>query len=452
MKPFKTFLYFAIVVVILSCTSFFLKPDYFFGKNLNKITSKNNFKENPLPDTTAFENVHTEENQAIPDSLSGKVKGRNSTGSSSPIYNNNLIYDSSFTEELQHRLGQACYKPVHILYFGDSQIEGDHISGTLRSILQSKFGGKGVGFIRIENLFNVSEGYLTEVSSGWNKSYIYDHNTPGTFSPLGFYATPVHNGASFSINRLLGRKRINLSKIGIYYSTGDHSETITLSGHSFTKEIQLPLSKTPTIQYITLEGNSNSIKLHFSASRNLKIHGLLFQNEKGIYVDNISMRGQIVPQLQRVPSSDLSDFIRTQNVGLVILHYGVNLVPGMLKSYAFYTRMLKKQIQYIRETDPTLPILIVGVSDMAHRNGTGLTSYPNISAVRTAQRNAAKQKGIAFWNLEKDMGGKNSMIRWVRAIPTLATKDYVHFNRRGADSIGRMLSRTIFIPLKTKKQ
>lgn len=38
---------------------------------------------------------------------------------------------------------------VRVLHYGDSQIEADRISGTLRENLQRKFGGSGVGLIPI---------------------------------------------------------------------------------------------------------------------------------------------------------------------------------------------------------------------------------------------------------------------------------------------------------------
>jgi len=36
---------------------------------------------------------------------------------------------------------------LHILHYGDSQIEGDRITGFIRRKLQNKFGGNGIGLI-----------------------------------------------------------------------------------------------------------------------------------------------------------------------------------------------------------------------------------------------------------------------------------------------------------------
>lgn len=60
-----------------------------------------------------------------------------------------VLYDglstlSNFYRALHQREGQ-----IRIAYYGDSSIEGDLVSQTLRDSLQRRFGGKGVGFVPI---------------------------------------------------------------------------------------------------------------------------------------------------------------------------------------------------------------------------------------------------------------------------------------------------------------
>ncbi|HNV51641.1 MAG TPA: hypothetical protein PKM28_02010, partial [Tenuifilaceae bacterium] len=60
-----------------------------------------------------------------------------------------------------------------------------------------------------------------------------------------------------------------------------------------------------------------------------------------------------------------------------------------------------------------------------------------------AQRNAAFRAGAAFWDCYTAMGGKNSMPEWVNANPSLATKDFTHFNFRGAKLIAEMFTASL---------
>jgi hypothetical protein len=85
-----------------------------------------------------------------------------------------------------------------------------------------------------------------------------------------------------------------------------------------------------------------------------------------------------------------------------------------------------------------MAILLIGISDMSHREGNSFVSYPNIEKIRDAQRDAAFRAGVAFWDCYQAMGGKNSMPNWVYANPPLASKDFVHFSLRGSNLIAEM--------------
>lgn len=39
------------------------------------------------------------------------------------------------------------------------------------------------------------------------------------------------------------------------------------------------------------------------------------------------------------------------------------------------------------------------------------------------------------------MGGENSMVRWVKHSPPLASSDYIHFTTRGAEHVGMAFAR-----------
>jgi hypothetical protein len=53
----------------------------------------------------------------------------------------------------------------------------------------------------------------------------------------------------------------------------------------------------------------------------------------------------------------------------------------------------------------------------------------------------ALSKGAAYWDLFNMMGGENSMVRWVKHSPSLASSDYIHFTTRGAEHVGMAFAR-----------
>ncbi|MDH5598427.1 MAG: hypothetical protein OEY34_04855, partial [Cyclobacteriaceae bacterium] len=55
--------------------------------------------------------------------------------------------DKTILYSLFQLLDEAEKNPVRIMHYGDSQIEGDRITGFLRHKLQNKFGGNGPGLL-----------------------------------------------------------------------------------------------------------------------------------------------------------------------------------------------------------------------------------------------------------------------------------------------------------------
>jgi hypothetical protein len=56
---------------------------------------------------------------------------------------------------------------IRIAYFGDSMIEGDLLTQTLRKLLQKEFGGYGVGFLPIHSKVAGFRQTASVQSSGW---------------------------------------------------------------------------------------------------------------------------------------------------------------------------------------------------------------------------------------------------------------------------------------------
>jgi lysophospholipase L1-like esterase len=146
------------------------------------------------------------------------------------------------------------------------------------------------------------------------------------------------------------------------------------------------------------------------------------------------------------------------NVRLIILQFGVNLVPHVVDSYAYYEKQLYTQIIALKKVNPKAAVVLIGVSDMSRKEGGRFVSYPNITKIRDAQRNAAFKAGAAFWDCYQAMGGENSMPAWVHANPPLASKDFVHFSLRGSNLVAEMFYSSLmaeyenFLSMKSKKE
>ena len=79
---------------------------------------------------------------------------------------------------------------IRILHYGDSQIEGDHITGQLRKNFQTQFGGSGVGLLPVFDAAPKST-IACKKSPNWFNYLIfgnkYDKNFPANYGILGSY-------------------------------------------------------------------------------------------------------------------------------------------------------------------------------------------------------------------------------------------------------------------------
>ena len=335
-------------------------------------------------------------------------------------------------------------EPLRILHFGDSQIEGDRISGVLRDELQDIFGGCGVGFIPIsEN--NFGRRTLRKKDIGWKRYQIFGGkpNTPGNEAGFMGYLhqfAPEQHLAKFSISASNASKT-EFQNIKMLFRNADapidfaiKTDTGTITHSSFQPSTDVLLEKWAVPGF-----SDKKFEFEFRGEQSPNLYGFAFDCDTGITVDNVPLRGSSGIEFTKIDKDLLKNQLSKLNVGLIIYQFGVNVVPYVTNDYSYYERMVLKQLQLLKEIMPNTAVLVVGVSDMCRKGEDGFESYPNIEAIREAQISAATKTGCAFWDLYEVMGGKNSMVQWVNAAPSLAEKDYTHFNHRGAKIVGKKL-------------
>jgi len=186
----------------------------------------------------------------------------------------------------------------------------------------------------------------------------------------------------------------------------------------------------------------STIKFEIEADESIAVYGVSLDNNWGIAMDNIPLRGSAGLVFSKTDTSFLKQMYDDLNVGMLILQFGGNVVPYMENS-KHYERYFSRELGAIKRIVPGVPVLVVGPSDMSVREKGKYITYPNLEKVRDALRNAAFSSGFAFWDMYEAMGGKNSMPSWVFADPPLAISDFVHFNIRGARLIGEMMYNSI---------
>lgn len=348
---------------------------------------------------------------------------------------------------LKKRLNDAYQQPVHILYYGDSQIEGDRITDILRKKLQKKYSGKGIGLIAPERIYLKRQNLIATSSHNWikrglNQPEIYDTGITGRCFHLAKQDSGQTKG-NVMLKSFNKRHSLNASRLTIFYQTSTEAELRMTTNSQNSYNFQFDKNTLINKKSFKLDSTLRKLQLELSADENFTCFGISLTDSTGIYVNNLPLRGAAYPKLERLNIDRTQYLFNELNIGLVVIHFGVNIAPDRKDDYSGYTRAFARQINFLKKIDPQVPVLIVGVSDMAQKLDGKWQSYSNLDMITKAQRSAALNNNALFWDLRAAMGGKNSIIKWQSSQPPLGSKDYIHFSRHGADSVGCMLYHAI---------
>ena len=341
---------------------------------------------------------------------------------------------------------------IRILHYGDSQIESDRITGYIRQRLQEKFGGNGPGLLPAVQPIpsytvgqSASENIERYIVSGMHQNRA-SHRRYGV---LGQFAT-INGGGSILVTTQ-NRKTI--------YENVREFQTIRLfTGRNKNFKAQLiSAGKEPVKETITddnspvkvfiwnLPAPVNKFSLRLSGSN--EIYAIAADGTSGVAVDNIPFRGSSGTFFSILDSTVMIPMLKQLNVRLILLEFGGNTVPVIRdkKAIESYSKKMSEQIAYLRKIYPEAKIMMIGPADMSTKVAGRLSTYPNLEALIEAMKAAALQNGAAFWDMFEVMGGRNSMIEWVRHSPALAAPDYVHFTAKGTDRIADLFCESLMV-------
>ena len=341
---------------------------------------------------------------------------------------------SSFYKALQNDIKT---RPVRIGVLGDSFIEADIITSKLRKLLQSRYGGSGVGFVPIASPAAQYRQTIRHTFSGWTTySMVYYKKADWKkFCLSGFYFTPNKEDASVSLKTV---KNEPVSMISFFFINQKHTKIIVTINNQPSVEYR-PESSESVQQLVFSDPAIQSVSIQVKQVDGFTAFGMYLNNTSGIYVDNFSVRGSSGSVLSTM-SKELSMQL-TQHVpyDLLVIQYGLNVIATDKKWYPSYKKLMINAIQRLQECYPGVPILMMSVGDKGSKGAEGITTHPGVLPLIEAQRQAADEAGIAFWNTYKAMGGEKSMAQFVDHKPPMAAKDYTHINYLGGDKIAEQL-------------
>jgi alginate O-acetyltransferase complex protein AlgI len=342
---------------------------------------------------------------------------------------------------------------VRVIYYGDSQIEGDRITSYLRHTLRKGRGGTGPGlFLPLIPVMYTKSLWLRS-SSNW-KRYNYlsyksgeiSHRNLGPFMTICRYlpegeiaSEPVKAYVRIRPSKFADSASAQYDILRIFYGNLNGAVNIVVKADD-NELLSDSLRRGSGYNEIKCQlKGATDIVIEFEGKVSPDIYGISIESENGVIVDNIPQRGSAGLEFTMVDKDNLRESYAKLSPDLFILHYGLNIVKNVRDDYSYYQKGLVRQISLLKEISPLTRILVIGVTDMAASEGDSIISYKNIPAIIDAQIRSTLNTDVAFWDSYRAMGGKSSIIKWAEKKPPLAQKDFIHFTYTGADTLARML-------------
>jgi lysophospholipase L1-like esterase len=329
-----------------------------------------------------------------------------------------------------------------ILHYGDSQIEMDRISSYLREQLQKTYGGSGMGLLPA---MEVTPKYTVAVQStgSWNRRLTFGggenrakHNRYG---PMAYFCKKESEVASVVITAREGTTYKNRNFKSCKVLVGAIDRPLEISIASAGKVIDSKTLQASSIEQLVdfkLDSSNGSVGLKFSGA-NADILGISLDGSTGIMLDNIPMRGCSGTIFRRISADQLARTYKMLGVKMVILQFGGNSLPGMTSkaSADAYGKKFYEEIKFLKSVDPNLIVFTIGPADMSVRINGVFQTHPQLENVRDALKKATIDAGGVYWDMYEAMGGRGSMVTWVKSKPALGSPDYIHFSQKGAEKI-----------------
>lgn len=362
-----------------------------------------------------------------------------------PDNNPNVLNKVFASLERLHKANES----IHILHYGDSQIELDRISGYFRQALQENFGGNGVGLLPIVPLIQttavgqtVSDSLPRFVASGTMRQKL-SHNRYGIMAQMAELKGSVTLTYSCRDWKQVfeGTKKFSKIRLFLGNNKADFRATLSVDGKDSVQVVpDETFGLTELSWTVPKFVSSCSLKL----KGNAELYGVSLESEKGVTVDNIPLRGSAGTFFTTISSSLLKETMSALNVPMIILEYGGNAVPSITSEMAVenYKKEFGRQIRYLQNIYPDAFILVIGPADMSTKINGNLQTWPYVEEVIQAMKEVSLANGAAFWNMFDVMGGRNSMIQWVAHKPAWAAPDYIHFSPQGAKRIAEVFTET----------
>jgi lysophospholipase L1-like esterase len=347
---------------------------------------------------------------------------------------------------------------TRVIQFGDSHTAADLLTGRMRELFQRDFGDAGTGFIFAGKPWTwyAPRNASCLRSANWSVDGLRTADLMRD-SLLGL--------AGLSFTAHIPNEWTRLTAVGrrfdIYalQGPGCGAVEIKLDGQNYWDEADLN-ADAPTPANIEIEAESDgehAIEIRTIAPGSVRIYGMTAERDQaGVTFDALGINGARADRVLAWDESIFSAHLATRNPDLIIVAYGTNEAGAHDFNAAVFFEQFTALLERLKRAVPGASLLVISPPDRAVRSGRRWMTIATLPIVVAAERRAARQAGVAFWDTYTAMGGAGSIAGWARMSPQLAQADRVHLTGTGyrliAEAIYAELMRGYLASTQTRAQ
>lgn len=333
-------------------------------------------------------------------------------------------------------------RPVRVAFLGDSFIEGDILTADFRERMQARFGGRGVGFVPVSSQVAQFRPTVRLRSKGWTtRSILSDRKPKYLLSCLLFDAANDAPTIAFETTDYMP----HLKSVGTlkFLYTSNRATDLRWICNEGRDTFTARLPETDGVGQYVAKGSFTEGKLAFTHAQGLQALGIALEDDHGVVVDNFALRGNSGLPLENLDIARCQSLQGIRPYDLIVIQYGLNVAVERTKDYGFYRDRMVAIIKHIRTCFPGADVLLLGVSDRSKVVGGERHTMSAVKNLRRAQREAALEAGVAFWDVYEAMGGEDGMVNYVKR--NWAAKDYTHLSFQGGRELANALYDAIIL-------
>lgn len=332
------------------------------------------------------------------------------------------------------KLKKTHCRKLKMLHIGDSHVQFDLISGTMRDYMQQNFGYGGRGLIMPYSAMNTHSAY--DYASSHRGKWEYAKNVQRDHHyPVGVTGATVYTNDRQASLKFVFRKGFvneNFTKIKIFCKTSPESYDIRVHYSEGQEPISVSCANTDQLFVeVNLPTPSNAIELFMektdSNQRFFECYGISVETptDSGVLYNSVGINGAGYKSTLR--QALFPKQLQELDPDFVMIDLGGNdFRPGKID-----TQQLKNDlstiIDMVQKTLPDALIMVTNAQDCYWNRGKRNIHECGIFAKTTEEVSFAKK--CAYYNYYDISGGRYSMLEWRKN--NLAQQDYIHLTSAG---------------------